>query len=246
MIRLGINIDHVATLRQQRRGRIPDLLEAANAAVRGGADGITVHLREDRRHIQEGDVAALAVCHSLNLEMAATEAMTKFACGGEVRPRAACLVPERREELTTEGGLDVVGGGSRVTDCVAELVRAGIEVSIFIEPDPWQIEAAARAGARFIELHTGRYASDFERGGAAGAAAERARLERGARTARELGLRVNAGHGLDIGNVGGVLGLEGLEELNIGFALVARAVFVGLEAAVREMKTEVGRSGRKD
>jgi pyridoxine 5-phosphate synthase len=254
VIRLGVNIDHVATLRRQRRGGEPDVARAADEAVAAGADGITVHLREDRRHIQESDVIALAARHRLNLEMAATQAMTEFAVSaGSRRPHAACLVPERREELTTEGGLDVIANVSRIAGCVAELTRAGVVVSLFVEPDPWQLQAAARTGAEFVELHTGRYAEAFAKGLAAGSGAperatevisERTRLELAARTARGLGLRVNAGHGLDLENLDGVLGLEGLEELNIGFALVARAVFVGLREAVGEMKAAID-GGRK-
>jgi pyridoxine 5-phosphate synthase len=241
VIRLGVNVDHVATLRQQRRGRVPDVLRAAEEAVAGGADGITAHLREDRRHIQDEDVIALAARFRLNLEMAATPEMTGFAVSaGTRRPHSACLVPERREELTTEGGLDVIANAARIAECVVELKRAGILVSLFIEPDPWQIQAAARTGAEFVELHTGTYAL------AAGAAreTERSRLALGARTARELGLRVNAGHGLDLENVDGVLGLDGLEELNIGFAIVARAVFVGMKEAVSEMKAAIDGGGK--
>lgn len=239
VIKLGVNIDHVATLRQARRGAYPDLLSAADAALRGGADGITAHLREDRRHIQDADIVALATRCRLNLEMAATPEMVAIACGrgGDgVRPHAVCLVPEKRQELTTEGGLDVLLHVAHLTDVVGELKASGVIVSLFINPDPWQIEASARTGAEFVELHTGRYA-DAAPGESR--TAEVRTLTQAASTARRLGLRVNAGHGLDLATVAGVLDLDGLEELNIGFSIIARAVFVGLETAVREMKAAI-------
>lgn len=238
-LRLGVNVDHVATLRQQRRGGVPDVLAAALEAVASGADGITAHLREDRRHIQDADIVALASRVRLNLEMAATPEMVAVACGraGSAPPHTVCLVPERRQELTTEGGLDVVSSVAALSDVVAAIQSEGPAVSLFVAPDPWQIEAAARTGARFIELHTGVYAETFvaDPDGEACKAAVRA-LSRAASTAVRLGLRVNAGHGLDAANVGRVLELDGLEELNVGFSIVARAVFVGLPTAIREMK----------
>jgi pyridoxine 5-phosphate synthase len=254
VIRLGVNIDHVATVRQARRGMVPSILAAASAATAGGADGITIHLREDRRHIQDADLALLAPRFHVNLEMAATGAMTRIALATEPervssaatgcrisprtdpRPHSACLVPERREELTTEGGLDVVAGRDRIRDAVAALRDAGVHVSLFIEPDPRQIEAAREVGADFIELHTGRYAERF---GTAEGDVELDRLVRGGDLASRLGLRVNAGHGLDLDNVGPILAIPGLEELNIGFSIVARALFIGLEAATREMKVRI-------
>lgn len=239
-IKLGVNIDHVATLRQTRRGIVPDVLAAARAATAGGADGITIHLREDRRHIQEADLEALVPLFRVNLEMAATDEMVALVLGAGTRlkPRSACLVPERREELTTEGGLNVVGNFDRVRDAVRSLKSAGVEVSLFTEPDPWQLDAAVRAHADFVELHTGRYAELFPTGGAP-RDEELRRLLQGASTARRLGLRVNAGHGLDLSNISSILNMEDLEELNIGFSIVARAVFVGLQAAVREMKDAI-------
>ena len=226
-VKLGVNIDHVATLRQARRASHPDLSAAAAAALAAGAAGITVHLRQDRRHVQDDDVRRLAPVCRLNLEMAATPEMIAVAVR-EPRPHSVCLVPEHPRELTTQGGLDVAANQQRITGVVAELRAAGIEVSIFIEPDARQLEVAARTGAEFVELHTGAYAL-------APAGGELERLREAARVARGLGLRVNAGHGLDTTNVGAIMKLAGLEELNIGFSIVARAVFVGLDAAVREM-----------
>lgn len=237
--RLGVNVDHVATVRQARRGPVPDPLAAALAAVEAGADGITAHLREDRRHIQDADIAALVRRVRLNLEMAATPEMIAVACGraGSAAPHSVCLVPERRQELTTEGGLDVVGHVGSLTDAVAELKASGILVSLFIAPDPWQTEAAARVGADAVEFHTGAYAEVFAADRASEATARAVRdLEQAATAAARLGLRVHAGHGLDTGNVGRILGMERLEELNIGFSIVARALFVGMAAAVREMR----------
>jgi pyridoxine 5-phosphate synthase len=231
-ISLGVNIDHVATLRQARRGRYPDPLLAALLAEQSGADSITLHLREDRRHIQDRDLATLreALQTRMNLEMAVTDEMIAIARGA--LPQDCCLVPERRAEVTTEGGLDVHGQQSRVAAACAELGAAGIRVSLFIDPDPRQIEAAQRAGAPVIELHTGAYAE------AAGAdqAREFERLRAGARIATSLGLVVNAGHGLNYHNVQPVAAIPEIVELNIGHAIVARAVFDGLRTAVREMK----------
>jgi pyridoxine 5-phosphate synthase len=232
MPRLHVNIDHVATVRQARRERNPDPVAAAVLCELAGANGITVHLREDRRHIQDRDVRLLrqTVKTFLNLEMALTDEMLGIAL--EVLPDAVCIVPEKREELTTEGGLDAAAAARRLEQVLPPLHEAGVESSIFVDPLPEPIEACARAGARFVELHTGRYAN------ARGAAreAELQRLETAARYAHELGLRVNAGHGLDYDNVQPVASLPFVEELNIGHAIVSRAVLVGLDSAVREMQ----------
>jgi pyridoxine 5-phosphate synthase len=229
---LGFNIDHVATLRQARRGRFPDPVHAALTAESAGADSITLHLREDRRHIQDHDVRTLRrlLQTRMNLELALTEEMLTIAC--EVRPADACLVPERREEITTEGGLDVSGQLERLTAACARLGAAGIHVALFIDPERAQIEAAARSGAPAIELHTGAYA---EASGAA-AATELERLRSGARLAAGLGLEVHAGHGLNYHNVQPVAALTDLVELNIGHAIVGHALQVGLPAAIVQMK----------
>ena len=231
-IQLGVNIDHIATLRQARGTRYPDPLQAALLAEEAGADGITVHLREDRRHIQERDVRLLVETLNtrMNLEMAVSEEMIRLA--EELRPAHVCLVPEKREELTTEGGLDVVGGFDTVQAACQRLAAAGCEVSLFIDPEPQQIEAAARAGAPVIELHTGAYAE------ASGQAArdEHARIAAAAEMALELGLIVNAGHGLHYHNVEVIAAIGGIHELNIGHAIIARSLFVGLKEAVAEMK----------
>jgi pyridoxine 5-phosphate synthase len=231
-IALGVNIDHVATLRQARRGRYPDPLQAALLAEQSGADSITLHLREDRRHIQDRDLSVLreALQTRMNLEMAVTEEMIGIAC--RVLPQDCCLVPESREEITTEGGLDVAGQAARVADACAALGSAGIRVSLFIDPDPVQIAAAKQVGAPVIELHTGAY------GDATGAARAREfeRLRAGAKIAASLGLTVNAGHGLNYHNVAAVAAIPEVVELNIGHAIVARALFTGLAAAVRDMK----------
>jgi pyridoxine 5-phosphate synthase len=229
---LGVNIDHVATLRQARRTVEPDPVAAAVIAELAGADGITVHLREDRRHIQDRDVRLLreTVMTHLNLEMAPTDEMVAIAL--EIKPDYVTLVPERREEITTEGGLDIAGQVSRMTDVVSQLQGAGIPVSLFIDANPIQIEASAQVQAKFIELHTGCYAE------AKGQqqAKELEILAKGSQLAREAGLRVNAGHGLTYWNVYPVACIEGMEELNIGHTIISRAVLVGLERAVREMK----------
>ena len=229
---LGVNIDHVATLRQVRGTPYPSLIEAARLAEQAGADAITIHLREDRRHIQDADVDALAACLTtrMNLELAVTDAM--LAIAERVRPADVCLVPERREELTTEGGLDVVRHQIAVVAACRRLRSAGIRVSLFVDPDPQQLRAARDAGAPVVELHTGCYAeaSDEHR------AHELERLQAAAAAGVAMGLQVNAGHGLTLGNVGAVAAISGLCELNIGHAIVARAVFVGLSEAVREMK----------
>ncbi|HTT44213.1 MAG TPA: pyridoxine 5'-phosphate synthase [Steroidobacteraceae bacterium] len=229
---LGVNIDHVATLRQARRGRLPDPVHAALTAETSGADSITLHLREDRRHIQDHDLRALRglLKTRMNLEMAVTEEMLRIAC--EVRPADVCLVPERRAEVTTEGGLDVAGAVGRIRAAVAALSAAGSRVSLFIDPDEAQLEAALAVGAPVIELHTGAYAE--AEGGAQ--ALQLARLATAARRARALGLTVHAGHGLDYHNVQPVAALNDIVELNIGHAIIAHALFVGLAQAVREMK----------
>jgi pyridoxine 5-phosphate synthase len=238
-ILLGVNIDHVATLRQARRGRYPDPLPAALLAEQSGADSITLHLREDRRHIQDRDVTLLreALQTRMNLEMAVTDEMIRIA--RQVLPQDCCLVPESRQEITTEGGLDVTGQLARVTDACQSLGAAGIRVSLFIDPDPAQIEAAQRAGAPVIELHTGAYAA------AAGAAQAREfeRLRAAARLASHMGLSVNAGHGLDYHNVEPIAAIGEIVELNIGHAIIGRAVFDGLARAVRDMK-DLMRSAR--
>jgi len=229
---LGINIDHVATLRQVRRGRYPDPVHAALAAETAGADNITLHLREDRRHIQDRDVRTLRTLLQtrMNLEMAVTDEM--LAIAAEVRPADCCLVPERRTELTTEGGLDVAAQLERVHQATTRLRQAGVRVALFIDPDRPQIEAAAQTGAPVVELHTGAYA---EAAGAA-AATELERLRSAARLAAGLGLEVHAGHGLNYRNVRPVAAMREIVELNIGHAIIAHALFVGLHAAVREMK----------
>ncbi len=231
-IALGVNIDHVATLRQARRGKEPEPVQAALVAEMAGADSITLHLREDRRHIQDRDVRAfkgLLQTH-MNLEMAVTEEMLRIA--GEVRPEDCCFVPEKRQEVTTEGGLDVAGQEARMKEATGRLVGQGIRVSLFIDPEPAQVEAAARIGAPAIELHTGTYA---EAAGAA-KAMELERLTRCARLGAGLGLEVHAGHGLNYHNVQPVAAIPEIVELNIGHAIISRAVFAGLAAAVRDMK----------
>ncbi|MFA7668161.1 MAG: pyridoxine 5'-phosphate synthase [Burkholderiaceae bacterium] len=237
MLELGVNIDHVATLRQQRHTAYPDPIEAARRAEDAGADLITLHLREDRRHIQDADVDAIrAVLRTrMNLECAVTPAMLDIAC--RVRPQDVCLVPERREELTTEGGLDVVGHFDSVRDAVTRLHDAGIRVSLFIDPEARQIDAAQRAGATVIELHTGAYAEAET--DAAAREAELQRLRAGVAEGVAQGLRVNAGHGLHYTNVQAIAAMEGIAELNIGHAIVARAVFDGWEKAIRDMKAEM-------
>jgi pyridoxine 5-phosphate synthase len=231
-IALGVNIDHIATLRQARRGRDPDPVHAALEAEMAGADGITLHLREDRRHIQDADVRTLRglLQIPMNLEMAVTGEMIEFACA--VRPAHCCLVPEKRQELTTEGGLDVAAQPARVREAIEQLGAHGVRVSLFIDPEPQQIEASARAGAPAIELHTGTYA---QTSGTA-SARELERLASAARLAARLGLQVHAGHGLDYHNVQPIAAIPEVIELNIGHAIVARAVFHGLPAAVREMR----------
>jgi pyridoxine 5-phosphate synthase len=233
---LGVNIDHVATIRQARRTVEPDPVAAAVLAELAGADGITIHLREDRRHIQDRDLRLLrqTVRTHLNLEMAATAEMVAIAL--EHKPDYVTLVPERREEVTTEGGLDIAGQLPRMTEVVTQLQSAGIPVSLFIDAQPTQIEASAKTGAQFIELHTGQYA---EAHAPEQAARELEILAKGCAQALKLGLRVNAGHGLTYWNVLPVAQLPGMEELNIGHTIISRAVLVGMERAVREMKQAI-------
>ncbi len=236
MIRLGVNIDHVATVRQARRTVEPDPVAAAVLALLGGADAITIHLREDRRHIQDRDVRLLrqVVTNRLNLEMATAEPIVEIAC--EVKPDEATLVPERREELTTEGGLDVVANQKAVARAMEQLKAASIEVSLFVDPDDRQIEMAKLLGARAVEIQTARYSE-------ARTVEDRARelndLKEAAAFARQNGLHVHLGHGLNYHNVQAVACLAGVEELNIGHSIVARAVLVGMERAVREMKEAI-------
>jgi pyridoxine 5-phosphate synthase len=233
MLRLGVNIDHVATVRQARRAAEPDPVAAAIFATLGGADGITVHLREDRRHIQERDVRLLrpVVTTRLNLELATVDAIVELAC--EVKPDECTLVPERREELTTEGGLDVLANEAAVRRAVERLRGAGIEVSLFIDPESPQIEVSRRLGAQAVELQTAAYS---EAKTPADRARELDKLARAASRAHELGLHVHVGHGLSYHNVQAVAAIAEVEEMNIGHSIVSRAVLVGLEGAVRDMK----------
>ena len=236
---LGVNIDHVATLRQARGTRYPDPVQAALMAEEAGADGITIHPREDRRHIQDRDVLLLkeTLQTKMNLEMAVTDAMLAFA--EQVRPECVCLVPEKREELTTEGGLDVEGQEARVARACERLARIGTEVSLFIDPDTAQIDAAVRCGAQVIELHTGEYA---EAGDPASEEAAFRVLAEAVAYARKKGLIVNAGHGLHYHNTERVAAIAGINELNIGHAIIARAVFTGLKDAVRDMRAILDRA----
>lgn len=232
-ILLGVNIDHIATVRQARGTRFPEVIQAALVAEQAGADGITAHLREDRRHIQDRDIELLAamVQTRLNLEMAVTDEMVGVAA--RLRPAACCLVPERREELTTEGGLDVAGNFERVYAACQTLGESGVEVSLFIDAEPRQVEAAAKAGAPVIELHTGHYADAAE---GAEHRRELQRLRVAAELAAGLGLVVNAGHGIHYHNVADIARIPQFRELNIGHSIVARALFSGLDLAVRDMK----------
>ncbi|MBX9590436.1 MAG: pyridoxine 5'-phosphate synthase [Hyphomonadaceae bacterium] len=235
-LRLGVNIDHVATIRNARGGRHPDPLRAAHLAVEAGADGITAHLREDRRHISDADIARLKseLTRPLNLEMAATDEMLAIAL--RHAPHACCLVPEKREEKTTEGGLDVVRGENHLRHFVEALKGAGIRVSLFIEPDAKAIEAAARLGAQVVELHTGAYCERALADDAQGLARELARLESAAHAAAAAGLEVHAGHGLTFNTVGPVARIGPLVELNIGHFLIGEAIFSGLRPAIARMR----------
>lgn len=233
MIKLGVNIDHVATLRQARGTLYPDPIQAAIEAEQAGADSITLHLREDRRHIQDRDVETLRkiIQTRMNLEMAVADEIVAFAV--RIRPHECCLVPERRQELTTEGGLDVVQGKKKITEVCRRLAEAGVRVSLFIDADAKQIEAAAQTGAPVIEIHTGHYAdmaTDEAR------RAELVRIEQAVQQGLDMKLHVNAGHGLNYHNVQPIASIPGISELNIGHAIVARALFTGLREAVREMK----------
>jgi pyridoxine 5-phosphate synthase len=240
-VRLGINIDHVATLRNARGGPHPDPLRAAEVAIAAGADGITAHLREDRRHIRDEDIARLKarITKPLNLEMAATQEMTEIAL--RTRPHAACLVPERREERTTEGGLDVVAGHNQIAPVVRALKAAGVRVSLFIAADPAQIAAAVDVGAPVIEIHTGAWCEAVAAGDGAAAAAELARIAAGATAATRAGLEVHAGHGLDFATAQAICALPEIAELNIGHFLMGEAVFEGLAAVVQRMRAAIER-----
>ena len=238
MIRLGVNVDHVATVRQARRVAVPDPVEAALLAEKAGADGITVHLREDRRHIQERDVELMRrrLGTKLNLEMAVTPAMVALA--ENLRPDDACFVPEKREELTTEGGLDVAANKQKILEAVRRLQERGIHVSLFIDPESSQIEASEAVGARAVEIHTGTYCNAAETEWQK----ERDAVAAAAALAQSLGLEVHAGHGLDYDNVPPIATIPEIVELNIGHSIIARAVIVGIEQAVREMKQVLAKS----
>ncbi|MGV7031433.1 pyridoxine 5'-phosphate synthase [Methylobacterium symbioticum] len=241
-LRLGVNIDHVATVRNARGEAYPDPVRAALIAVEAGADGITAHLREDRRHIRDGDMRALKERLSvpLNFEMAATDEMVGLAVA--LRPHAACLVPEKREERTTEGGLDIVGGRGHLAPRIARLAEAGIRVSLFVEPEPEVMEAAAALNAPVVELHTGSYCEAVVAGDRPRIAHELARIVRAAGHGAGLGLEIHAGHGLTLESVGPVAALPEIRELNIGHALIAEAIFVGLPQAVRDMRAAMDRA----
>lgn len=241
-LELGVNVDHVATLREARGTRYPDPVEAAARAERNGADGITIHLREDRRHISDRDVEIMArtLQTRMNLEMAITEEMLGIAA--DIRPHSACLVPERREEVTTEGGLDVAGGGDEVVGAVERLGQSDIRVSLFIDPEERQVRAAADAGAPVVELHTGAYADAPNE---KKTREELERIRKAAQLGRQLGLKVHAGHGLHHHNTAPIAAIFEVTELNIGHALIARAVMTGLDEAVASMK-RLMREARRD
>jgi pyridoxine 5-phosphate synthase len=244
-IRLGVNIDHVATVRNARGGRHPDPVKAAEIAIAAGADGITAHLREDRRHIVDDDIIRLKerISKPLNFEMAATPEMVAIAC--KVRPHAACIVPERREERTTEGGLDAAGQREGLRGTVGKLAEAGIRVSLFIAADPAQIEAAAAIGAPVIEIHTGAWCDALAARNGAAAAAEFDRIVRGVKQASSAGLEVHAGHGLDFITAATIAALPEIAELNIGHFLIGEAIFDGLDAVVRKMHAVMNQGRRK-
>lgn len=238
-LRLGVNIDHVATIRNARGSWYPEPVRAAELALAAGADGITAHLREDRRHISDADIAVLTdLCHKrgkpLNFEMAVTDEMVGIALGA--KPHAACLVPERREEVTTEGGLDVIKGQARIAAATARLRTVGARVSLFIEPDPEQIRACVAAGAQVVELHTGAYCDAARAGETARAETILQRLKAGAALAAELGLEVHAGHGIDYATVKPIAAIPEIAELNIGHFLIGEAIFVGLPQAIQRMR----------
>ncbi len=239
MLRLGVNIDHVATIRNARGSSYPEPVRAAELALAAGADGITAHLREDRRHISDADIAVLTdLCHKrgkpLNFAMAVTDEMIGIALGA--KPHAACLVPERREEVTTEGGLDVIKGQNRITDATSRLRTVGARVSLFIEADPEQIRASAAAGAQVVELHTGAYCDAAREGHVERAEAILQRLKAGAALASDLGLEVHAGHGIDYATVKPIAAIPQIAELNIGHFLIGEAIFVGLPQAIQRMR----------
>ena len=240
-LRLGVNVDHVATLRNARGGRHPDPLHAAEMAIAAGADGITAPLREDRRHIRDEDIARLKarISKPLNFEMAATDEMVEIAI--KTKPHAACIVPERREERTTEGGLDVAGQHNQIVPVVQKLKAAGIRVSLFIAADPMQIEMAAKAGAPVIEIHTGAWCDAIHDGHAEVAKAEFDRIVAGAKLAKQAGLEVHAGHGLDYMTAETIAALPEIAELNFGHAMIGDAVFVGLETVVKKMRVAMDR-----
>jgi pyridoxine 5-phosphate synthase len=240
-LRLGVNIDHVATVRNARGGKHPDPVKAAEIAIAAGADGITAHLREDRRHIVDDDIARLkaVITKPLNMEMAATAEMVEIAC--KVRPHAVCIVPERRAERTTEGGLDAAGQREALRPAVAKLAAAGIRVSLFIAAEPAQIEAAVAIGAPVIEIHTGAWCDALSAGKADAAAMEFARIVRGAAFAKNAGLEVHAGHGLDFVTAEKIAGLSEIVELNIGHFLIGEAMFDGLPGVVRKMRAAMDR-----
>lgn len=240
-LRLGVNVDHVATLRNARAGERPDPVRAALAAIAAGADGITAHLREDRRHIRDADMARLKaeISKPLNFEMAATEDMMRISLA--TKPHAVCLVPERREELTTEGGLDVVGQHNALAPFIARLNDAGIRVSLFISADPPQIEMAARLRAPVIEIHTGGWCDAVVDGHKVKAEAEWQRIVKGAALARAAGLEVHAGHGLDYATAETIAGLSEIAELNIGYFMIGEALFVGIAETVRAMRAAMDR-----
>jgi pyridoxine 5-phosphate synthase len=240
-LRLGVNVDHVATVRNARGGRHPDPVRAAQIAIAAGADGITAHLREDRRHIRDEDIARLKaeIAKPLNLEMAATEEMVRIALA--TRPHAACLVPERREERTTEGGLDVAGAHDAIASAVGRMKEAGIRVSLFIAAEPRQIQAAVAIGAPVIEIHTGAWCDALADSRMSAAQAEWQRIRHGAQLARRLGLEVHAGHGLDFETAQTIAALPEIVELNIGHFLIGEAIFSGLADAVRTMRAAIDR-----
>jgi pyridoxine 5-phosphate synthase len=243
-IRLGVNIDHVATVRNARGGRHPDPVKAAEIAIAAGADGITAHLREDRRHIVDDDIARLKerLTKPLNMEMAATDEMVAIA--RKVRPHAVCIVPERRQERTTEGGLDAAGQRDNLRPAVTALAESGIRVSLFIAAEPAQIEAAVALRAPVIEIHTGAWCDALAAGNAAAAAAEFDRIARGATFAKNVGLEVHAGHGLDYLTAEKIAALPEIAELNIGHFMIGEAIFDGLESVVRAMRAAMDRGRR--
>jgi pyridoxine 5-phosphate synthase len=244
-LRLGVNIDHVATLRNARGGKHPDPVRAALEAIAAGADGITAHLREDRRHIRDADMERLKaeISKPLNFEMAATPDMVRIALG--VQPHAVCLVPERREELTTEGGLDVVGQRESLEPTIARFNDAGVRVSLFIAADPRQIEMAARLRAPVIEIHTGAWCDAIADGDTAKADSEWQRIQAGAKLAKSAGLEVHAGHGLDYATAETIAALPEVMELNIGYYMIGEALFIGLSDTVKRMRTAMDRGAAR-